>query len=88
MTADSAIRPDGERTSALDMKAAEFRQVGHRLIEQIAGFYESLPDRALTTGEKQSQIRELLGTGGLPVQGVAAGDLLDDGNSVEAPDGK
>ena len=66
------------RTSALDMSAADFREIGHRLIEQIAEFYESLPERELTTAKGRSEIRELLGTDRLPEQGAAAGDLLRD----------
>ena len=62
--------------SALDMSAADFRELGHGLIEQIAEFYESLPQRNLTTTKSRSQIRDLLGTGGLPDDGTDAGDLL------------
>jgi glutamate/tyrosine decarboxylase-like PLP-dependent enzyme len=64
-------------TSALDMNAADFRETGHRLVDLIAGFYESLPERRLTTGENRSQITDLLGMGGMPEQGTAAGDLLE-----------
>jgi glutamate/tyrosine decarboxylase-like PLP-dependent enzyme len=66
------------RASALDMSAADFRDVGHRLIEQIAEYYESLPERKLTAGKDRSQICDLLGTGGLPDQGTAAGDLMNE----------
>ena len=66
------------RTSALDMSAAEFRETGHRLIEQIAEFYESLRERQLTAAKSRPQICELLGTVGLPDQGAAAGDLLNE----------
>ncbi len=64
------------RTSALDMSPAEFREAGHELIEQIADFYESLPERPLTLAETPAQLRELIGTGGLPSQGISAGELL------------
>lgn len=60
------------------MSSADFREIGHRLIEQIAEYYETLPQRELTTGKNRSQIRELIGTGGLPDQGAAAGDLLQE----------
>jgi glutamate/tyrosine decarboxylase-like PLP-dependent enzyme len=66
------------RTSALSMDAAEFREIGHRLIEQIADFYDSLPKRALTPTKTPSQVRELLGSGALPDQGTAAGELLEE----------
>ena len=65
------------RTSALSMGAAEFREIGHRLIEQIADFYDSLPQRALMPSKTPAQIRELLGPGGLPEKGTTAGELLE-----------
>jgi glutamate/tyrosine decarboxylase-like PLP-dependent enzyme len=64
------------RSSALDMTTGEFREVGHQLIEQIADFYESLPERDLTAAKDRTQIRDLLGIEGLPAQGVAADVLL------------
>jgi glutamate/tyrosine decarboxylase-like PLP-dependent enzyme len=71
-------KSSSSRASALDMSAGDFRDVGHRLIEQIAGYYESLPGRALTKVTDRSQIRELLGTDGLPEQGAAAADLMNE----------
>lgn len=68
---------DGKsRTCDLDMSVLEFREAGHRLIEQLAEYYESLPNRNLTPAKSQLQIRELLGNGSLPDHGIAAGDLL------------
>ena len=65
-----------ERNAALNMSSAEFREIGHELIEQIAEFYDSLPQRDLTAAKSPSEIRDLLGTGPLPEKGTAAGDLL------------
>ncbi len=76
MTDQDLYKGRTSRSSALDMSSAEFREAGHQLIEQIAEFYESLPERELTTVKSRSQIGELLGTDGLPDQGAAAGDLL------------
>lgn len=66
------------RRSALDMSPDEFRELGHALIDEIAAFYESFDSRALTRKETPAGIREMLGTGALPEQGVDAGDLLKD----------
>jgi glutamate/tyrosine decarboxylase-like PLP-dependent enzyme len=66
------------RASALDMSAADFRETGHRLIEQIAEYYESLSQRKLTAGKSRSQIQNLIGTGGLPDQGTAASALMEE----------
>lgn len=67
---------DDSRSPALAMSGAEFRALGHQLIEEIAAFYDSLPGRRLTTTKSRSQIRSLLGHGALPEQGTAARDLL------------
>jgi len=64
------------RSSALDITTGEFRKAGHQLIEQIAEFYDSLPERNLTVAKDRKQVRELLATKGLPAQGVAADVLL------------
>ena len=65
-----------ERSSALNMSGEDFREIGHELIEQIAEFYDSLPQRDLTAAKSPSEIRDLLGTDQLPDKGAAAGDLL------------
>lgn len=76
MTDDS--RSGGRETgaAALDMSAAEFREAGHELIEQISEYLETLRKRPLTVAESPVQVRELIGTGGLPSQGTSAGELL------------
>lgn len=63
--------------SAVSMSSAEFRELGHRLIDRIAAFHESLPARALTTTESAAGLRALLGPGGVPEEGSSAADLLD-----------
>jgi len=77
MTQEKPTNSTG-RDSALNMDAVEFRQIGHRLIEQIAEYYESLPGRELTTAMSRSQVRELIGAGSLPEKGVAADKLLNE----------
>jgi glutamate/tyrosine decarboxylase-like PLP-dependent enzyme len=70
------VRIRRERRSALDMSADEFRSLGHALIEQIADFYDSLPQRAVTRAMQPEELRVLLGTGELAEQGMDAGELL------------
>ena len=76
MASENSTDGRSSRTSALDMSPAEFREAGHELIEQIADFFESLPERPLTLAETPAQVRELIGTGGLPSQGISASELL------------
>jgi aromatic-L-amino-acid decarboxylase len=60
------------------MEAAEFRQLGHALIDQVADFIDTLPQRPITKGPARKDIRALIGDGGLPRQGEPAGPLLKD----------
>lgn len=61
---------------ALDMSPAEFRALGHRLIDDIASFYESLPKGRVTSGEAAREIRSLLPRRPLPARGRPAAELL------------
>ena len=62
----------------LEMSAEEFKKAGHELVDQIGDFLNSFDRRAVTKGKLPSQIRELLGDGSLPTQGVGtANELLN-----------
>ena len=72
----SSTDAERARRSALDMPAEEFRRLGHALVDEIAGFYESLDERPLTRNATSTSIRALLGADALPSEGVDAGELL------------
>jgi aromatic-L-amino-acid decarboxylase len=76
MTISHLRQDEASRDSALDMESTEFREAGHALIDRIADFYESLPGRQVTKAEAPARIRKLIGAGGLPSNGMPAGDLL------------
>ncbi len=62
----------------LDLNPEEFRKIGHQLIDQVADFLASLPNRPLTTGETPTEIRKLLNQRSLPEKGSDVGPLLSD----------
>ena len=66
------------RFAPLEMSPAEFRKVGFQLVEQIADFPGTLPDRPVTPHESPGVVREAIGTGSLPEDGMEAGQLLED----------
>jgi aromatic-L-amino-acid decarboxylase len=67
----------GHRQAPLAMDAETFRRVGHDLIDQIAGFLSSLPQRPITRDQSPSQVRDALDLNGpLPETGTAPGPLL------------
>src|SRR3954451_11024287 len=71
------------RNSAIDMDPETFRQLGHRLIDEIGDFLAGINSRSVTSGESAAILKELLGDRSLPENGNApekilseAGDLL------------
>jgi glutamate/tyrosine decarboxylase-like PLP-dependent enzyme len=67
-----------ERESPLAMSADQFRAVGHRLIDRIALFLDSLPEQRVTPCESPSEVREALRADrSLPRFGADPGQLLD-----------
>src|ERR1700739_4730124 len=72
-----------QRTSPLNIDSEEFRAAGHMLVDRVADFFRSLPQRAVTTGESPSEIRQALGADRtLPRHGVDAGELLNHAASL------
>jgi len=49
-----------QRAAPIEMKADEFRAIGHHLLDRIADFLDSLPTRPVTKGEAPPAIREAL----------------------------
>ena len=66
------------RHAPLAMDAATFRKVGHRLVDQIAEFLESLPLGPVTHNESPSVVRDALDLAApLPELGMDPGALLE-----------
>ena len=69
---------DSIRHSPLAMDAATFRALGHRLVDQLADFLDSLPRGPVTHDESPSAVRDALDlTGRLPESGTDPGPLLE-----------
>ena len=64
-----------DRRAPLEMSPEAFREAGHRLIDEIAAFLESLPRRPVTRDEAPSALRALL-PAALEDEGAPPGDLL------------
>ncbi|HMA95278.1 MAG TPA: hypothetical protein VKP30_21460, partial [Polyangiaceae bacterium] len=84
MTKESAVKEsfvsgDASRHAPLAMDAATFRKLGHRLVDQLAGFLEWLPSGPVTRDESPSVVRDALDlTGPLPEIGTDPGPLLEE----------
>ena len=77
-TKETVVAGGSGRHAPLAMDAATFRSLGHRLVDQVAGFLESLPLGPVTRDESPSAVREALNlTGPLPESGMDPGLLLE-----------
>jgi glutamate/tyrosine decarboxylase-like PLP-dependent enzyme len=67
------------RSTPLTMDAAEFRRLGHALIDQLADAMASVPRRPVNRDESPSAVRRALDLDGpLPEHGTPAATLLSD----------
>jgi aromatic-L-amino-acid decarboxylase len=66
-----------ERRSSVEMQAAEFKQAGYRLIDQIAGFIDNISRKPVTANASPAQLAAILGQHPLPEKGRAASDILE-----------
>ncbi|MBD3402359.1 aminotransferase class V-fold PLP-dependent enzyme [candidate division GN15 bacterium] len=65
------------REAPIELAPDEFRALGHDLIDQIADFLATLPERPVTSGESPRETRKALQADNqLPSDGTSAGPLL------------
>lgn len=70
------------RLAALDMSGEEFRQVGYKLVDNIASFLDDIHNRRVQSSDAVVAAQEVLGDEALPVRGSAASDIIDQISSL------
>jgi len=66
------------RQSAIEMDAEDFRRLGHRLVDQIAGYLDAIPSGPVTRNESPADVRAAFDlTGPLPESGMDPALLLE-----------
>ena len=66
------------RGASLNLDGADFRAAGHALVDGIADFLDSLPQRPVTPGETPPQVKALLKDQGLPSHGTDPAKVLEE----------
>jgi len=82
MSSSGSTRDLRDREAPLEIHGEEFRELGHRLVDDIAGFLDSLPQRPVTTAESPQAVRKLLGADTLPQRGSPPNALLNETASL------
>jgi aromatic-L-amino-acid decarboxylase len=54
----------------VDLSPEEFREMGHRLVDDVASFLENIGSRPVAPGGKPSDVRALLGSPDIPEEGA------------------
>ncbi len=65
-----------QRLSPINISKEDFKEIGYRLIDTLADFYNGISDRLVTTGETPNQIQTILGDVAMPENGTAAAELF------------
>lgn len=65
-----------ERLTPLEINKDDFKQMGYQLIDTIAEYYNTISEKAVTTGESPRQIKAILGNDPLPENGTPASELF------------
>ena len=77
MTRAAEIEALRQRHAPLEMDSGAFREIGHRLVDQIADRLAALPDGPVVRDETVDEVRRALGAAqGLPRDGTDAGRLV------------
>jgi glutamate/tyrosine decarboxylase-like PLP-dependent enzyme len=75
---DTRFEEVEELVVPLAMAPDTFRTLGYRLVDRLADFLGSLPDRPAAPDTTRPEVCEALGVGGLPNDGTAPDRLLDE----------
>ncbi len=78
MEKKASARKTHHRVAPLEMEPEEFRRLGYKVIDKIADFFASLPQRPVTPNESPAQVRDILGDRSLPDYGTPSDHLLEE----------
>ena len=71
-----------ERITPLAIDKKLFKQIGYRLVDDIAEFFDTIQQRPVTTGESPKQIQALLHQTSLPQNGMPVNELFTNATAL------
>ena len=71
-----SMRESEGRESPIEIDPEQFRRLGHDLVDDVADFLRSLPQRPVTKSETPDEVARLTGNGPVPRRGTAPSKLL------------
>src|SRR4030095_3628114 len=83
MQNDQNVQDLRTRQAPIEIAPEEFRRLGYQLVDRIADFLSSLPQRPVTPGQSTTVVRQALGSENkLPEHGTNPQDLLEQAASL------
>jgi len=67
-----------KRKASIDISPTEFREIGHKVVDQLADFLDKLPQKPVTAGKTPAEIRSLFQDKNLPSEGCRLDPLLNE----------
>jgi glutamate/tyrosine decarboxylase-like PLP-dependent enzyme len=66
----------GKRNAPIEMRGAEFKEIGYRLIDEIADFIDHIDRKPVTVDPSFTELSTIIGRGPLPEEGRPATDIV------------
>src|SRR5512133_1664472 len=66
------------RESAAELTPAQFREIGHKLVDQIAEFLSTIGERQVAPSTTPRELRALIGGDGVPTAGTDPATIVDE----------
>lgn len=66
------------RSTNIEISREDFKQIGYRLVDQLADFIHTIDQRPVTKGETPEQLQEILGLSSLPEKGKPAKEVVEE----------